>query len=161
MVQPLRGSLLLVRCVLLHGTLLAAVDQRLTPAAAAAGEGALGDGSLTAAELEAALRALPRGKAPGLDGIPYEFYLRFWGVLGGELAAVLQEAFSSADSPALPAGMLQGRITLLYKGKGLTCLALQLSPHHPAYTDYKLAVVAAGWVASHGGCGCHTDSLSP
>jgi hypothetical protein len=33
--------------------------------------------------------------------------------LGGVLAAVLQEAFSSADSPALPANMLQGRITLL------------------------------------------------
>ena len=31
---------------------------------------------------------------------------------------MLQEAFSSGASPALPPSLLQGRITLLYKGKG-------------------------------------------
>ncbi|CAL8465740.1 g5276 [Coccomyxa elongata] len=45
----------------------------LPPEAAATAEGANGDGSMPAAELEAALRSLPRGKAPGMDGIPYEF----------------------------------------------------------------------------------------
>ena len=67
------------------------------------------------------------------DGIPYELYLRFWRFLGGELAAVLQDAFSSADGPTLPAGMLQGRITLLYKGKGAgRALPSSYRPHHPA-----------------------------
>ncbi len=40
----------------------------------AAAEGADGDGSMPAAELEAALGSLPGGKAPGMDGIPHEFY---------------------------------------------------------------------------------------
>ena len=98
-------------------SLLAAIDQQLTPEAAAAGEGDLGDGSLTLGELASALKGLPRGKAPGRDGIPYEFYRRFWDQVGDYLLAALQEAFSGG-SPALPHSTLQGRITLLYKGKG-------------------------------------------
>ena len=43
---------------------------------------------------------VPRGTAPGL----HESYLR--GDFGVELTAVLQKAFTSAESPALPAGML-------------------------------------------------------
>ena len=96
--------------------LLQAVDMFLPPEATAAAEGANGDGSMPAAELEAALRSLPRGKAPGMDGIPYEFYQRIWPALGQELTDVLHEAFNTAASPALPPSLLQGRITLLYKG---------------------------------------------
>ncbi|BDA45595.1 probable LINE-1 retrotransposable element ORF2 protein at N-terminal half [Coccomyxa sp. Obi] len=90
--------------------LLEALDKSLTPEAAATAEEYI--------ELEAALRSMPRGKAPGLDGIPYECYQRFWPLVGGELTAVLQDAFTSPASPALPPSMLQGRIILLYKGKG-------------------------------------------
>ena len=60
-----------------QGELLQALDRRLSPEAAAAGEGDLGDGSVSLAELEAAAKSVPRGKAPGLDGIPYEFCLLF------------------------------------------------------------------------------------
>ncbi|CAL8472191.1 g11733 [Coccomyxa elongata] len=98
--------------------LLQAVDMFLPPEAAATAEGANGDGSMPAAELEAALRSLTRGKAPGMDGIPYEFYQRFWLALSQELTDVLHEAFITEASPALPPSLLQGRITLLYKGKG-------------------------------------------
>ena len=52
------------------------------PEAAAAGDGDLGDGSVSLAKLEAFAKSLPRGKAPGLDGIPFESYLRFWPELG-------------------------------------------------------------------------------
>ena len=99
-------------CAAAQDELPAAVDQRLTPAAIAAREGELGDGSISAAELEApCARCLAARR-------------RAWAVsrtrstcASGESRAassppVLQEAFSSADSPALPGGMLQGRITL-------------------------------------------------
>ncbi len=72
------------------------------------------------AELEAALRSLPRGKAPGMDGIPYEFYQRFWPALGQGLTDVLHEAFTTEASPALLPSLLQGRITLLFKVRGRT-----------------------------------------
>ncbi|CAL8463344.1 g2878 [Coccomyxa elongata] len=120
--------------------LLQAVDMFFPPEAAATAEGANGDGSMPAAKLETALRSLPRGKVPGMDGIPYEFYQRFWPALGQELTDVLHEAFIIEASPALPPSLLQGRITLLYKGK-------QADRESPASyrpitllnTDYKLA----------------------
>jgi hypothetical protein len=43
----------------------------------------------------------------------------FWPQLGQEVAAVLQDAFISQSSPALPTSLLEGGITLLYKGKGV------------------------------------------
>ena len=123
--------------------LLQAVDMVLPPEATAAAEGANGDGSMPAAELEAALRSLPRGKAPGMDGIPYEFYQHFWPALGQELTDVLHEAFTTDASPALPASLLQGRITLLYKGKGADRESpASYRPITLLNTDYKLAARA-------------------
>ena len=58
--------------------LLAAVDRRLTPEQQQQGEGAAGDGSISLEDLTKALGSLPRGKSPGFDGLPYEFYQRFW-----------------------------------------------------------------------------------
>ena len=40
------------------------------------------EGPLSVAECFAALSGMARGKAPGIDGLPIEFYLKFWGVLG-------------------------------------------------------------------------------
>lgn len=123
--------------------LLQAVDRCLSPQAAAAAEGERGDGSMSAAELEAALRSLPRGKAPGLDGLPYEFYLRFWPVVGQELAGMLQEAFSGGEAAALPPPLTQGRIILLYKGKGADRESpASYRPITLLNTDYKLAARA-------------------
>ncbi|BDA40490.1 Transposon TX1 uncharacterized 149 kDa protein [Coccomyxa sp. Obi] len=120
--------------------LLEALDKSLTPEAAATAEGSSSDGSIPITELEAALRSMPRGKAPGLDGIPYEFYQRFWPLVGGELTAVLLDAFTSPASPALPPSMLQGRIILLYKGKGADRASpASYRPITLLNTDYKLA----------------------
>ncbi len=44
---------------------------------------------------EGALRSMPHGKAPGLDSSAYEFYQRFWPIVGDELTAVLQDALSA------------------------------------------------------------------
>ena len=97
--------------------LLMALDMHLTPQQRQQGEGTAGDGSISLEELTQTLQGLARGKSPGFDGLPYEFYLRFWDQLGPELTAVLSEAFQ-AGAAALPADMTEGPVTLLYKGKG-------------------------------------------
>ena len=55
-------------------------------------EGPLGEG-MSVGELVAALDSLPRGKRPGSDGLPYEFYISFWAVVGPPLMHVFSEAF--------------------------------------------------------------------
>lgn len=69
--------------------------------------------------------ALPRGVSPGLDGLPYEFYIHFWRVLGEPFVAMANEALEAAtearmspDEPILPRSMLTGLIIMLYKGGG-------------------------------------------
>ena len=64
------------------------------------------------------LSSCARGKKPGSDGLPYEFFPQIWEVLGPELLAVLQEAFQAQQGLWLPTSMTHGVITLLYKGKG-------------------------------------------
>ena len=91
-------------------------------------------------ELHAALKLSARGKKPGSDGLPYEFYSQFWELLGPELLAVLQESFQRQHS--LPASMTQGVITLLYKGKGSPSLLDSYRPITLLNTDYKLLAKA-------------------
>ena len=121
-------------------TLLAALDLHLSPHQQHQGEGSAGDGSISLEDLTKALGTLPRSKAPGFDGLPYEFYQRFWEQLGPELTAVLQEAFQPDGPGQLPPDMTEGRITLLYKGKGLDrALPASYRPITLLNTDYKLA----------------------
>jgi len=104
------------------------------------GEGAAGDGSISLEDLTKALGSLPRSKAPGFDGLPYEFYQRFWEQLGPELTAVLQEAFQPDGPGQLPSDMTEGRITLLYKGKGFDrAIPASYRPITLLNTEYKLA----------------------
>ena len=51
-------------------------------------------GLLSVDECFAALRGMARRKAPGSDGLPMEFYLKFWGLLGSDLVRVLNSCFS-------------------------------------------------------------------
>ena len=148
-------------------TLLGAVDMRMSHTAVAAclgTEGAVAGavappqgparpqppassarlaGELTSEELSAVCQRLPRGKAPGDDGLPYEFYAAFWERLAPRLLAVLNAAFHSASTTALPLSMRSGRITLLYKGKGAD--RTQPSSYRPITLlncDYKIAAAA-------------------
>lgn len=50
-------------------------------------------GLLSVDECFAALKGMARGKAPGLDGLPMEFYLKFWDVLSVDLVEVLNFCF--------------------------------------------------------------------
>ena len=115
--------------------LLSSLDRRLPSHAQQACEGA--EQGITLDELQAALKLSARGKKPGSDGLPYEFYSQFWEVLGPELLAVLQEAFQAQHGLGLPASMTQGVITLLHKGKGSKALLDSYRPITLLNSDYK------------------------
>ncbi len=97
-------------------SLLSSLDRQLPSEAQQACKGT--EQGITLDELQAALKLSARGKKPGSDGLPYEFFSQFWEVLGPELLAVLQDAFQAQHGLCLPTSMTQGVITLLYKGKG-------------------------------------------
>ena len=67
---------------------------------------------LSQGECFAALQGMARGRAPGCDGLPKEFYLKFWHVLGNDLPLVLNYAFRSGW---LSRSQRQGIITLDFK----------------------------------------------
>ena len=51
------------------------------------------EGLLSQDEYFVALQGMALGKAPGCDGLPMEFYLKFWHVLGFDLVCVLNSTF--------------------------------------------------------------------
>ena len=120
--------------------LLSSLDRQLPSDAQQACEGA--EQGITLEELQAALKLSARGKKPGSDGLPYEFFSHFWEELGPELLAVLQEAFQTQHGLSLPASMTQGVITLLYKGRGSTALLDSYRPITLLNSDYKLLAKA-------------------
>ena len=99
--------------------LLQAVDCTLSQVDASLCEGPQGDGSLSLAELSSALKAAAKGKRPGADGLPYEFYSRFWSLLGPVMLACFNEALGAQGEIAPLAPSLNlGLITLIHKGGG-------------------------------------------
>ncbi len=67
-------------------------------------------------DLAAALGECDPGKSPGTDGLTYEFYKAFWGVLGARLAEVFTEAFGEGGEGRLPESMRMGLVVLIHKG---------------------------------------------
>ena len=127
--------------------LLSRVDKKLSPAAAAASDGPNPDGSLGEDELRAAMCTMHRGKSPGLDGLPYEFYHAFWDVVAGPLAKALNEAYlGPGDDPAFPQSFSWGLITLIFKGTADKPLPGHLVSSYRPITllnaDYKIAAKA-------------------
>ena len=118
--------------------LLSSLDRQLPLTAQQSCEGP--EEGITLEELHTALRMSARGKKPGSDGLPYEFYSQFWDLLGPELLAVLHDSFQHQHS--LPASMTQGVISLLYKGKGSPSLLDSYRPITLLNTDYKLLAKA-------------------
>ena len=92
------------------------------------------DSVVTLDEYSEALRSLQPGKSPGSDGLPAEFYKRFWDVLGSDLAEVLEECFSTS---LLPFSMRTGHIRLLHKQGDRTNLR-NWRPITLLNTDYKI-----------------------
>ena len=52
------------------------------------------DAQISADELAAALQSLDSGKAPGIHGLPADFYKAFWAVIGQDLLLVLGDSFN-------------------------------------------------------------------
>ena len=89
--------------------------------------------------LDAALASLPRGKRPGSDGLPYEFYMSFWAVVGPPLLHVFSEAFSvQHEKPCLPESMRIGSIVLLYKDSRDRALVHNYRPISLLNADYMV-----------------------
>ena len=76
------------------------------------------EGLLSQGECFAALHGMARGKAPGCDGLPMEFYLKFWDILGNDLVLVLNSAFRLGSCLALSVEVLL--LWLLKRGIVLT-----------------------------------------
>ena len=75
------------------------------------------------------------GKTPGCDGLPMEFYLKFWSVLGPDLVSVLNSAFSAG---VLSRSQHRGVITLSFK-KGDRLDPCNWRPITLLNVDYKIA----------------------
>jgi hypothetical protein len=72
------------------------------------------DKAISVKELQCALKKLPGGKSPGIDGLPAEFFRYFWDDLKGDFLDVLSE---SLNSEMLPELMRMSVVTLIYKKK--------------------------------------------
>ena len=115
--------------------MLQAVDTCLSEEAAQACEGAQ---PIALEELKTSLASLSRGKQPGSDGLPYEFYQQLWDLLGNTLLEVFLEAFHSRDAGSLTPSQTLGTITLLYKAKGPRADPASYRPITLPNTDVKL-----------------------
>ena len=82
----------------------------------------------------AALKGLQTGKSPDFDGIPVEFYSRFWDLLCDPLLAVLNDCFQVG---LLCASQRKALLRLIYK-KDDKHLAKNWRPISVLNCDYKL-----------------------
>lgn len=77
------------------------------------------EGPLTIDECHLALLGMAKRKAPGLDGLPMEFYVKFWDVLGSDLVRVLNSCYDLGSlSLSQPSSHLEWS-SIKIKGLGL------------------------------------------
>ena len=96
------------------------------------------EGELTLVECKVTLDRMASGKSPGLDGLPAEFYQRFWPVLGPDMVEVLHFSYASGR---LSSSQRSGLITLLYK-HGDRLEMKNWRPITLLCVDYKIAAKA-------------------
>jgi hypothetical protein len=92
------------------------------------------DKPISVEELESALKKLPSGSAPGIDGLPAEFLRFFWDELKDDFHDVLIESFNTG---MLPETMKASVVTLIYKKKSRQ----DIRNHRPISllcSDYKI-----------------------
>lgn len=97
-------------------------------------QSALCEGHLVLDEVHAALFGMARNKSPGSDGLPMEFYITFWDVLGPDLVDVFNASF---DAGRLPSSQRSALISLIFK-KGDRLLHKNWRPISLLNVDYKL-----------------------
>ena len=96
------------------------------------------EGHLTVEEAHKALSGMAKGKSPGSDGLPAEFYLAFWDILIPDLVEVLNASFDFGLFPFSQRGAL---ISLIFK-KGDRLLHKNWHPISLLNVDYKICARA-------------------
>ena len=76
------------------------------------GQKLIGAKSVTLAELRNTLKLMPKNKTPGNDGLPVEFYLIFFDILGPELLKCINECYKQGT---LTISQRQATVTLIEK----------------------------------------------
>ena len=89
---------------------------------------------LTFEEVEGVLKSCQNGKAPGLDGLPYEFYKKTWPVIGETLTKVLQ---TQLDRVKLIESSRHGATRLISKVDGVPDVT-ELKPITLLQVDYRM-----------------------
>ena len=117
----------------MQATLLGNISSSLSSVQAAVCEG-----FLSLDECFSALSGMAKRKAPGLDGLPAEFYVKFWNVLDSDLVDVLNSCYRSG---AMTLSQRRGVISLSFK-KGDRLDARNWRPITLLNVDYKLAARA-------------------
>ena len=97
-------------------------------------EADLCEGDLSVDECLKAVQGMAKSKTPGLDGLPAEFYLAFWSVLGSDLVDVLNHAFRVGF---LSVSQRRGLINLVFKADD-RCLLKNWRPISLLCVDYKI-----------------------
>ena len=92
------------------------------------------EGPLTMKECYPTMSGMERRKSPGLDGLPVEFYLLFWEIIGNDLVDILNHSY---EVSTLPSSMRQARITLAHK-KGDKDRLENWQPISLPNVDYKI-----------------------
>ena len=85
-------------------------------------------------ELHKALQGRQCGKAPGIDGLPVDFYMSLWSKVGEDLLALLSESLARG---LLPLSRRRAVLTLPPKKGGLTYMKCW-RPVSLLCTDYKV-----------------------
>lgn len=86
-------------------------------------------------EIKDALNAMKKGSAPGPDGLPVEFYIEFWPIIGPFMSRVIRRCFHDLS---LPHSFRSGRITLIPKKDSQSMRPEDWRPITLLNADYKL-----------------------
>ena len=92
------------------------------------------EGMITSLECKEALKDMKKGKSPGIDGIPAEFYVTFWDIIEAHILDTYNEAFACQE---LSCSQNLAVLTLLHK-KGDKTNLQNYRPISLLNTDYKI-----------------------
>uniref|UniRef100_A0A4W6F6F5 Reverse transcriptase domain-containing protein n=1 Tax=Lates calcarifer TaxID=8187 RepID=A0A4W6F6F5_LATCA len=92
------------------------------------------DKELTLEELTSAVNQLASGRAPGIDGLPIDFFKTFWNIMGRDLHGVFMECYKTG---CLPVSCQRAVLSLLPK-KGDLALLKNWRPVALLCSDYKV-----------------------
>ena len=92
------------------------------------------DGPISPNEAHAALLGMAKGKSPRSVGLPMEFYVAFWDLLGGDLVNVFN---APLEAGLLPFSQREALIALIFK-KGDRLDHKNWRPISLLNVDYKL-----------------------